>query len=106
MCNMPLPPVLRKYFYLGFGKLYGVKFEDLLIEDLNEFRTFNQFFTRELKANARPISQAEDDKTMCSPCDGKILSFGTVNDLECTIDCIKGHEYRLDEFLFGFKTEK
>ena len=43
---------------------------------------------------------------MCSPCDGKILSFGDVDSLKCTIDCIKGHDYRLDEFLFGFRTDK
>jgi len=43
---------------------------------------------------------------MCSPCDGKILSYGEVESLGCTIDCIKGYDYRLDEFLFGFKTEK
>ena len=43
---------------------------------------------------------------MCSPVDGKILRHGDVNSLNCTIDCIKGHDYRLDEFLFGFKTVK
>lgn len=40
-CNMPLPPYLRKYVYLAFGKLYGVNFDDILINDLNDFRTFN-----------------------------------------------------------------
>jgi phosphatidylserine decarboxylase precursor len=43
---------------------------------------------------------------MCSPVDGRILRHGDVNHANCTIDCIKGHEYRIDEFLFGFKTEK
>lgn len=103
---MPLPPYLRKYIYLGFGKLYGVQFDDILVDDINKFRTFNQFFTRELKPDARTIDEPSDNSTMCSPCDGKILSFGTVNTLNCTIDCIKGNDYRLDEFLFGFKTEK
>lgn len=104
LCNMPLPPYLRKYVYLGFGKLYGVDFSDILVEDLNEFRTFNQFFTRELKPEARQIDDRSNEKSMCSPCDGRILSFGEVNTLKCTIDCIKGHEYRLDEFLFGYKS--
>jgi phosphatidylserine decarboxylase len=43
---------------------------------------------------------------MCSPVDGKILRHGDVDNINCTIDCIKGHDYRLDEFLFGFKTVK
>ena len=44
--------------------------------------------------------------TMCSPCDGRILSSGEVDSLNCTIDCIKGHNYRLDEFIFGIKNIK
>ena len=35
MCNMPLPPFFRKYVYLGFGKLYGVNFDDMAVSDLN-----------------------------------------------------------------------
>jgi phosphatidylserine decarboxylase len=103
-CNMPLPPYLRKYMYLGFGKLYGVNFDDILEEDINNFRTFNQFFTREIKPDARTLDKVMDPTTMCSPCDGRILSFGEVNNLACTIDCIKGNDYQLDEFLFGYKT--
>ena len=103
---MPLPPYLRQYIYLAFGKLYGVNFEDVLVEDINQFRTFNQFFTRELKDGARAIDAITDEKTMCSPCDGSVLSFGEVDTMKCTIDCIKGHDYRLDEFLFGFQTDK
>lgn len=75
-------------------------------DDLNSFRTFNQFFTRELKDGARTISNEGDNTTMCSPCDGKVLSFGMVDSLKTTMDCIKGHTYRLDEFLFGYKIEK
>jgi phosphatidylserine decarboxylase len=43
---------------------------------------------------------------MCSPCDGRVLSFGIVDSLKTTMDCIKGHNYRLDEFLFGYKIER
>lgn len=106
LCGMPLPPHFRKYLYLGFGKLYGVNFDDILVSDLNQFRTFNQFFTREIHPSARQIADAQNDLSMCSPCDGKILSHGDVDSLKCTIDCVKGNDYRLDEFLFGFKTDK
>lgn len=106
MTNCPLPPIVRKYMYLGFGKLYGVNFDEIKVEDINTFRTFNQFFTRELKDGARTIDNEQDLTTLCSPCDGKVLSFGPIDSLHSTMDCIKGHTYRLDEFLFGYKTDK
>ena len=51
---MPLPPYLREYIYRAFGFLYGVNFNEIA-EPLNSFRTFNQFFTRELIPDARKI---------------------------------------------------
>jgi phosphatidylserine decarboxylase len=92
--------------YLGFGKVYGVNFDEIKVDDINSFRTFNQFFTREIKEDARTVTNENDIKTLCSPCDGKVLSFGEVDSLKTTMDCIKGHSYRVDEFLFGYKTEK
>ena len=55
LTNMPLPPYIRGGIYSAFGKLYGVNFNDILVQDLNSFRTFNQFFTRELHPEARSI---------------------------------------------------
>jgi phosphatidylserine decarboxylase len=92
--------------YLGFGKMYGVNFEEVKADDLNSFRTFNQFFTREIKDDARTIAHESNIKTLCSPCDGRVLSFGDVDSLKTTMDCIKGHTYRLDEFLFGYKMDR
>eukprot|EP00347_Sterkiella_histriomuscorum_P005657 403355758 len=104
--NMPLPPYLRVYIFKGFGALYGVNFDEIKVEDINQFRTFNQFFTRELKEGVRQIQNETDLKTMCSPVDGRVLSFGTVDTIKTTMDCIKGHDYRVDEFLFGVKDPK
>ena len=39
--SMPLPPYLRVYIYKGFGSLYGVNFDEIKVQDLNSFRTFN-----------------------------------------------------------------
>ena len=87
--------------YQAFGYAYGVNFDEIK-EPLNSFRTFNKFFTRELVDGARPISDELDINSVCSPCDGKILSHGVVDSTNCTIDCVKGSNYRLDEFLFGY----
>ena len=51
--NMPLPPYLRQYFFLGFGKMIGVNLEEMLEKDLDKFRTFNEFFSREIDMKHR-----------------------------------------------------
>lgn len=101
--STPLPPYLRGWMYRAFGWVYGVNFEEILADDINSFRTFNQFFTREIKEDARPIDSELDPETLVSPCDGKVLSFGTVDAERYTMDCIKGHSYSMDEFLFGYR---
>lgn len=42
---------------------------------------------------------------MCSPCDGRVLTFGEMNTRNNTVDCVKGRSYRLDEFMLGEKQE-
>jgi phosphatidylserine decarboxylase len=88
---------------LGFGKLYGVNFDEILTEDLNDFATFNEFFTRELKHGARPIDDPLNGYTLCCPCDGTVLSNGDINKNNYTVTCVKGRDYKLDEFIFGNK---
>jgi hypothetical protein len=39
--SMPLPPHLRVYFYKAFGLVYGINFDEIKVDDLNKFRTFN-----------------------------------------------------------------
>lgn len=75
---MPLPPYLRTLMYKAFGNMYGVNFDEIKVP-MNSFRTFNQFFTRELVENARPITDPLDVYSLVSPCDGKILSSGDVD---------------------------
>ena len=42
LAYLPLPPHLRKYFYLLFGKIYGVNFKEMYEEDnLNKFINFS-----------------------------------------------------------------
>jgi len=41
MTNCPLPPYFRAHLYKAFGKLYGVNFDEIKVDDLNKFRTFN-----------------------------------------------------------------
>jgi phosphatidylserine decarboxylase len=100
-CDSNLPPYFRAALYKAFGTMYKVKFHEAVVENLNDFPTFNAFFTRKLKADARPISDEKNPSSLCSPCDGTVLSVGEVNAKDSTLECIKGNNYRLDEFLFG-----
>lgn len=73
--------------------------------DLKFYETFNKFFTRELKEGARNVERVEDQTTISSPCDGRVLSCGEISTADATIDCVKGRSYRLDEFMLGVRDD-
>jgi phosphatidylserine decarboxylase len=102
-CSLTLPVPLRYVMYGGFAWFYGINMEEVEEPDFGAYETFTKFFTRKLKAGARKIAEETDDKTMCSPADGKVLTCGTINSQFSTIDCVKGRSYRLDEFMLGVK---
>jgi phosphatidylserine decarboxylase len=83
-----------------FSFIYGVKIEEAT-RRFSEYTTFTDFFTRTLKPNQRPIHREQDLYSICSPCDGTVLSTGLINSADSTIDCVKGRSYRLDEFMIG-----
>ena len=83
--------------------------EEVEEPDFGKYETFTKFFTRRLKKDARTIAEPDEGKSMCSPCDGRVLTCGKINSEYSTIDCVKGRSYRLDEFMLGFQgdnTEK
>jgi phosphatidylserine decarboxylase len=97
---------MRPWVYGSFGKVYGINFEEMKHSDLRHFETFNKFFTRELKEGVRTIVSPKDATTITSPCDGRVLSFGEIDTLDSTIDCVKGRSYRLDEFMLGIRDDE
>src|SRR5687767_1182316 len=54
---------------------YGVRMDEASEPDITAYPTFNDFFTRPLKAGARPLAQAD---WIC-PVDGAISQFGTLD---------------------------
>ena len=107
LCNMTLPPFIRVAVYKAFGALYGVNFDELPAgTNLNDFRSFNAFFTRAIDLRKRPIDAADDVNTLCSPVDGRILSFGPIDSSCSMVSCVKGADYPLEEFLLGFSSGK
>jgi hypothetical protein len=105
ICSMYIPVPLRYVMYGSFAKVYGIDMSEVEYPDFGHYETFTLFFTRRLKKGARTISEKDNAKSMCSPCDGRVLTCGKINSEYSTIDCVKGRSYRLDEFMLGMQGE-
>lgn len=78
----------------AFVKAYDVDMEQAIVP-AGGYRSFDDFFTRELEPGARPIDA--DPTAVTSPADGKIEDFGPV-DLEASVT-VKGKPYRVGDLL-------
>lgn len=91
---LPLPPGLRNVLLRSFGTLYGVNWDEL-DRQLGEYRSFQQFFTRNLPAGVRPLAVGEN--LLRSPVDGAVHSVVGIHAGE--LYQIKGRTYSLEQFL-------
>jgi len=55
VCKMYTPVCLRRFFFGGFSRVYGVRIEEANRDRFEEYSTFTDFFTRTLKTGVRPI---------------------------------------------------
>lgn len=86
-------PWFKNLFIALFAKLYKIEWEDCVRKTPAEFETFNDFFTRELKEDARPISES----AFVSPSDGKIAACGELE--ETQFIQAKGHDFTLESLI-------
>lgn len=68
-----------------------------VLDPIEKFRTFNEFFYRKLKPDARPCSAAENPKTIVSPADCRSVVFDRIED--ATKIWIKGREFSMERLL-------
>lgn len=87
-------PFLEKLIKL-FIKFFKVDMQDAAIQDIAYYSTFNEFFTRTLKEDSRPIDNSLP--SIVSPCDGKISMFGEID--KNTLIQAKNKHFTLNEFL-------
>lgn len=80
-----------------FARHYDVDMRDACFEELSAYASFNSFFTRALKAEARPLDGADDG--VLSPADGTISQLGTIEGGR--IFQAKGHSFNASELLGG-----
>jgi len=85
-------------FIAWFIKRYHVNMNEAANPDIASYATFNLFFTRPLKAGARPLAQT---KWIC-PVDGAISQFGKIE--KDQIFQAKGHSYSTASLLGGNQT--
>lgn len=76
-----------------FSNLFGVNLEEATNPDPESYATFNEFFTRRLKPELRPIAEAK----LTSPVDGTISQYGDI--VNNTLLQAKGVTYSLDKLL-------
>ncbi len=74
---------------------YRVDMREALEGDREAYPHFNAFFTRALRAGARPIAPQPD--ALCSPADGALSQFGAIRDGRLVQ--AKGHDYTVAELL-------
>lgn len=88
----------------GFVKRNGI---DLSEYKRQEFRSYNDFFTREIKPEARPLNSAEN--VLISPCDGKatVCRIGRdsrfyIKDTEYTVEQLLRNKELAARYLDGY----
>ena len=80
-----------------FAKKYNVDMREAKKENFSDYESFNQFFIRELKDDARKIN--ENPTALCLPADGRVSQIGHIDD-ERLLQA-KGHFFSLSDLLAG-----
>lgn len=80
----------------GFVRLHNLNMDEAL-KPIPDYKTFNEFFARELRPTARPIASPEDNNIAVCPADCRLSAFQDVND--ATKLWIKGDEFTIDRLL-------
>lgn len=70
-------PLLCRPLIQAFSAAYGVSLQEAERGTIDEYRTFNDFFTRSLVASARPLP--DDPTALVSPADGVVSQLGTIS---------------------------
>ncbi len=78
-------------------KKFNVDMTEAAYENTQLYATFNEFFTRPLKPEARPVDQTKN--TLSCPADGTISEAGSIQQRQ--IFQAKGHFYTTTELLGG-----
>lgn len=91
---------LPQWLITRFIRHYQVDMSEALFEDPAHYVSFNDFFTRALKADVRPL--IADEQALAMPVDGAISQVAAIE--QGRIIQAKGHDYSARLLLGGDKT--
>ena len=95
LSDLRLPGFLLRPALRAYVRAYGVDLAEAA-EPLTAYSTFNAFFTRRLRAGARPV--AAEPGVVTSPCDSRVHSIGAVP-ADGRLEQVKGRTYALAALL-------
>lgn len=84
-----------------FVRLFNVNMQEAKHESADHYRSFNEFFTRELKSTARTLDQSSSG--IASPVDGCVSQLGAIN--KDQIFQAKNRHYSLLDILGGRESD-
>jgi phosphatidylserine decarboxylase len=87
--------LIKTILIKGFIQIYDPDLSLIKKENIKEFKSYNDFFIRELKANSRHIEQSENIIT--SPVDGTVVDFGKI--IEDNLIQAKEFKYSISDLL-------
>ena len=90
-------PWFKNALIRGFLRLFRVDMSDAVEPDPLRYGSFNEFFTRALKAGARPIAGASD--AIACPVDGCVSEAGSIDGGRLLQ--AKNRQYKLTDLLAG-----
>jgi phosphatidylserine decarboxylase len=90
-------PWFKNALIRGFLRLYDIDMRDAVQSDPLHYPSFNEFFTRALRPETRPLSS--DARAIVSPVDGTISECGDI-DGDLLLQA-KGRRYTLSDLLAG-----
>jgi len=91
---------IKDSFTRWFINKHQVNLAEAERDNISDYAHFNDFFTRALKPQARPISESE----IISPVDGVVSQVGQIKDSQ--ILQAKGHHFSISQLLAGESLEK
>jgi len=90
-------PWLKNALIKSFTKLYNVDLSDAKNSNPESYASFNAFFTRELREDARHIDDSRG--SIVSPADGTLAEFGTLRGSQ--LIQAKGIHYTIEQLFAG-----